>query len=395
MNILFVHKYCGFKGGIEQNLYETVKGLQSAGHNCSLYFEERLPLRNEEFSAPFERCIDARDTGEKERVIRVEDFDMIYVHKWDDLRFLEKLCPGTPRAIMVHDHDYYCPRKHNYTTFTKSNCETKLGLPCILDLAFVKKDSQGKLAYQSISKCKRNLNSLNSFDAIHVYSEFIRQRLITNSVNPGIIEVLSPGVQLINPVIPKKSKIPEILYVGQLIRGKGVDLLLRSLAKSNMNFKVNIIGDGNDRANLEELSRHLNLDSKVSFHGYLKKSQINEYYSRSSLVVVPSRWSEPFGLVGLEAMQAGLPVVGFDNGGIKEWLSDQKNGFLVEPGNLNEFLYGVEKLLADNELAKSMGEEGKRMFHEQFRFENYLERLVQSFRDIQQADQVQRFEMSA
>src|SRR6185436_12837217 len=90
-----------------------------------------------------------------------------------------------------------------------------------------------------------------------------------------------------------------------------------------------ILGDGNHRAHCERLCRKLGLEDRVQFRGFILRHELKDFYLESSVFVVSSLWPEPFGLVGPEAMRYGLPVVAFDAGGIKEWLIDGQNGYLV------------------------------------------------------------------
>src|SRR6185503_19311699 len=120
-----------------------------------------------------------------------------------------------------------------------------------------------------------------------------------------------------------------IVYAGQIIRGKGVDVLLESLARVSVPFTCFIFGEGEHRESCERLSRKLGLADRVFFKGYVSADEIAIYYRECSVVAVSSVWPEPFGAVGLEAMRFGLPVVAFDAGGIREWLTHGHNGYLV------------------------------------------------------------------
>ena len=97
-------------------------------------------------------------------------------------------------------------------------------------------------------------------------------------------------------------------------------------------LKCVILGDGNHRADCERLSERLGLADRVKFVGFVPQARIAAYYHDASLAVMSSVWPEPFGATGLEAMRCGLPVVAFDAGGIREWLTDGVNGFSFRGG---------------------------------------------------------------
>jgi len=127
------------------------------------------------------------------------------------------------------------------------------------------------------------------------------------------------------------------------------------------------------------LSRKFCLAGRVHFKGYVPPDDLKVYYRECSVAVVSSVWPEPFGAVGLEAMRHGIPVVGFNAGGIKEWLIDGHNGFLVPWMDRAAFAARVEELLHDKPLARKLGEQGRQMTADQFKFSKYIDALEKLF----------------
>src|SRR5262249_7161181 len=144
-------------------------------------------------------------------------------------------------------------------------------------------------------------------------------------------------------------------------------------------FECLIFGDGNHRAHCEALSHKLNLTDRVHFKGYFPPAELENFYADASLAAVSSVWPEPFGAVGLEAMRHGLPVIAFDAGGIKEWLLDGKNGFLVPWMDHKQFAARIDQLLADKPLARQLGEHGRQFAREKFDFSCYIDGLEEMF----------------
>jgi glycosyltransferase involved in cell wall biosynthesis len=124
------------------------------------------------------------------------------------------------------------------------------------------------------------------------------------------------------------------LYVGRLVDVKGVDLLIRAVPgaarKLPFSLALTVAGDGPDRKSLAELARKL--DVNAEFIGWLDGPEKLKAMQQADLLVVPSRWPEPFGLVGIEAGCLGLPAVGFAVGGIQDWLIPGVSGELA-PGD--------------------------------------------------------------
>src|SRR5690606_30607458 len=120
-------------------------------------------------------------------------------------------------------------------------------------------------------------------------------------------------------VAPTFSTENRLVYAGQLARGKGVDVLLRSLAHVKVPFQCIILGEGHHRPYCEALSQQFGLTDRVHFRGYVPQAELSSIYEGASMAVLSSVWPEPFGATGLEAMRCGLPVVAFDVGGIGDW----------------------------------------------------------------------------
>ncbi|MFC9709167.1 glycosyltransferase family 4 protein [Paenibacillus sp. NPDC056933] len=153
-----------------------------------------------------------------------------------------------------------------------------------------------------------------------------------------------------------------ILYVGRLIPGKGVDVLIRavSLLQPQVPLQLIVVGRGPQVyvRKLRQLAKKLKVDA--SFRGQVAHKHIDRLYRAADCLVCPSQEHEAFGLVNVEAMASGLPVIASDNGGIREIITSGSNGYLVkeynDPQSFATYLYK----LADNpSLARSLGEAGR------------------------------------
>jgi glycogen(starch) synthase len=131
--------------------------------------------------------------------------------------------------------------------------------------------------------------------------------------------------------------------VGRMVPKKGFNVLLRALASSKHQLRLTLIGDGPEREKLEELAQTLGLNGGVRFSGARDRGQILEEMAAAEVVVIPSL-QEPFGLVALEAMAAGKPVVASDVGGLPEVL-EGADAFLVPPGEPTELAAAIETVL--------------------------------------------------
>lgn len=143
-----------------------------------------------------------------------------------------------------------------------------------------------------------------------------------------------------------------IIHVGRIAKEKNVSVLIeagRLLCKRGFNFKLVIIGDGPARAELQSMVRKLGLQRHIEFAGHVPEEQLCKYYASADLFVTAST-VETQGIVLLEAMASGCPVIGANAGAIPELVRDGDNGFLFEPGNAGMLANLIEGMLKDEDL---------------------------------------------
>jgi glycosyltransferase involved in cell wall biosynthesis len=159
------------------------------------------------------------------------------------------------------------------------------------------------------------------------------------------------------------------VYLGRLADWKGVQFLLdafKIVADQFASAELEILGDGDQRKNLEEQARRLNLTGRVNFAGWLSPQEASKRLSRCDVFVLPSL-HEVGGIVLLEAMAVGLPVIATDWGGPAQHVTDEA-GIRVKPENPEQFVRGLadamSRLAKSPELRRQMGEAGRRRVRE-------------------------------
>jgi glycosyltransferase involved in cell wall biosynthesis len=157
-----------------------------------------------------------------------------------------------------------------------------------------------------------------------------------------------------------------LLYVGRIDPRKGIDNVIRALAELPSEATLEVIGRGDER-HLEELSalaREIDLDARVSF-GTSTRKELAERFGAADVLVFPPVWEEPFGLVPIEAMACGIPVVATPTGGAGEFLLDEHNCLVFAPGDVGAMV-GCIRRLADDEGLRERLVEGGRLTATQF-----------------------------
>jgi glycosyltransferase involved in cell wall biosynthesis len=211
-----------------------------------------------------------------------------------------------------------------------------------------------------------------------VGSRWMERELIINGLDPGQVAIVPPIPASLAQARPiPASGQSEILYVGQVIRGKGVDLLLRALKGVPGDWHATVVGTGNHLETCRTMAETLGIAARVSFAGWVPHDALAPYYGRAAVCVVPSRWPEPFGMVGVEAMARGRPVVGFAVGGIPDWLEDGVTGILAPEADTGALGGAIASLLADPKRAAALGKAGLERVRERYQPNQYLDRLMQ------------------
>jgi glycosyltransferase involved in cell wall biosynthesis len=383
MRLLFVHDRIGSLGGAEANILLTARELLQRGHSVGLAYRGTADTAEVEWQEVFAHRIPLGESTAAEamdQALTQYQPDVVYVHKLSDPLVLQVLgASSRPVIRMVHDHDLYCMRSYKYHYFSRKICMRAASAYCVFPCGASLGRATGTgfpVRWVSYREKVREIAANKKFHRMLVATDYMRAELLRNGFASDQIEI--------HPTVPRAARSLEtpsfssrnlIVFSGQIIRGKGVDVLLESLARVAAPFECVILGDGRQRAECERLSRRLGLDGRVHFKGFVPQARIADYYRDASLAVMSSLWPEPFGGAGLEAMRFGLPVVAFDAGAIREWLLDGVNGYLAPWMDRDAFAGGVDALLNDKGLAQRLGQNGRDMVDERYGFEAYIDGL--------------------
>lgn len=187
--------------------------------------------------------------------------------------------------------------------------------------------------------------------------------------DPGLAQKYSFG---------KKDKI--ILFVGALDRPhyfKGLDILLKAFSRMKKDFpaKLLVVGEGELKIFYQKQARSLGIQDKVVFVGKVGNDELPQFYSLANFFVLPSRdRSESFGLVILEAMASGLPVIASNLPGVRTLIDDGQDGLLVEPKDAIALAKALENFLVID-LKKEFGKKGRKKAETLYSWNSVGERL--------------------
>ena len=167
---------------------------------------------------------------------------------------------------------------------------------------------------------------------------------------------------------------------------KGVDTVIEALPRIAARVpavQYVVIGDGDDRPRLEKLSRDLNVGDRVHFLGKFSSlsPELMAYYANCDVFVLPSK-GEGFGIVFLEAMAFGKPVVGGAHGGTPDVIEEGRTGFLVPHGDAARLAEVLESLLTNPARCREIGEQARQRVESSFLFEHFEARLAAIVEDV-------------
>ncbi len=170
-----------------------------------------------------------------------------------------------------------------------------------------------------------------------------------------------------------------MLFVGNQIKWKGGDVAIRALAELPESVVLCILGDGVALPMLRELTDCLHLNDRVQFLG--NQRHVEPFMKAADCFLCPSLWEEATGLVNLEALGCGVPVVASAIGGIPEFIEDGKTGLLFPPGDHLQLAARLRYLLNNPEVRKQMSQSARAAALERFSIERRLPEYVELYSD--------------
>ncbi|MDC1356337.1 glycosyltransferase family 4 protein [Pseudomonadota bacterium] len=202
---------------------------------------------------------------------------------------------------------------------------------------------------------------LKKCEAVFCVSEYVKNKFLEGIlINKEKVHVLYNGVNRQLKKMPTKKK--EILFVGRLVAEKGVDLyvdVVENIAKNFPDWTFELIGSFRlgDNKNKDTFANNLikkfkKISSQTKFHGFKNQAFIQKKMKTASIIVIPSVWAEPFGLVAAEAMSNGIGIIASDVGGIPEIV--KANGVLIQDINKQKIEHALTDLMSDHTKRKNL-----------------------------------------
>ena len=240
---------------------------------------------------------------------------------------------------------------------------------------------------------------LETADAIVATSPQEQEHMRSLVSQQGNIVVIPCGTDIDNfgsvSRLESRSKLnlkPEskvILYVGRFDRRKGIETLVRAVGrdevKRHQDLKLIIVGgstpgkkDGKERERIEGIVRELEIEAITTFAGRIQHTDLPYYYAAADVCVVPSHY-EPFGLVAIEAMACGTPVIASDVGGLKFTVINELTGLLVPPQDERAFAEAIDRLFGYPAWARQLEKDARNRVESMFSWDGVAQQLEQKY----------------
>jgi glycosyltransferase involved in cell wall biosynthesis len=378
VKILHVFHFARY-GGIETFARNLLPELERRGHENVVLFGGEQP-EADLGEGTFHHLIDLDEpwylsTSAARRVeafVSQLDADVACIHTPLRRGAAEPVFARFPTLFFAHNYGGLCPNGGRFYHRGSSIC-TLDAVPdgrCVAN-AFLRgcnTKRPGRLA-ATFALARETNRWLRLLPAVVCGSQFVADSYRRSGAPIGALHVVPYGV-----AAPKGQRSHDgqtVLFAGRLMAQKGADFLLRAFASVPPPARLVISGSGFELPRLRLLADRLGLASRVEFKGDFPRAP--ELYPEASLVVLPSLWAEPFGLVGPEAMAHGIPVVASRVGGVPEWLTDGETGFLVEPKDVDALAARINTLLGDPSLAERLGRNAREEAARRFTLKRYVD----------------------
>ena len=303
------------------------------------------------------RGLGRRAAGAAERLRRlIDDFAPHVVHANDvtDPDLLEVVAACGRGMQTVQDHRFFCPGRGKVDAADRP-CHDPMGescLRCFEDAAY---------GERVIDLTRQRLAPLHRMKRITVLSRYMARELAAVGVPPERIARIPPFVDglAIEPTPLAGAGHGEFhLMAGRLTSHKGVEVALAAARALRTDLPLVVAGDGPLAGTVAAAA--LRPGARLRFEGWADRRTLAELLQRARSLWLPGLWAEPFGIAGLEAMAAGVPVISSGGGGVSDWLADGETGLLVEHGSAAALARAADRLAAQPELAERLGRNGRR-----------------------------------
>ena len=388
MKILLVNDYATPTAGAEITLRALREGLLTRGHEVRVFASRAELIPGPSFAddtcfgtnSALQALSSTVNFSARRSLKRVlDEFQPDVVHVKMFLWQLSPMILGLLRRYLSIYHMVVykpiCPTGWKMLP-DGSRCESQPGKVCLQSKCMTPQSWAIMMAQHHL--WRRNMDA---FDALVTTSRVMKERLEAEGVGP--CRIIPNGCSERQPRPPLGNE-PRLAYAGRLSAEKGVDTLVHAFKRVSEKvprLRLGIVGDGPQRADLQELVGRLGIGDKVDFSGALGVEEMECRLDSAWIQAIPSKWDEPFGMVAIEAMMRGTAVVASDGGGLRD-IVRKGTGVLVPPGDDTAWSKVLRELLTNRERCEAMGAAGREVALAEYTVDRSVGRVVSLYEDL-------------
>lgn len=384
MNILHVIHKCLWGGGIETYLL-TLLPLQAAqGSSPSILCTDAAP----DISFPTTRLPELNVTSraaERLAYLRVTALlrrlapDVIHLHNIHSRGTIRACLDSAATVMTAHNYSAICPAQDFFKEARQTICTRTCGPACFpITVASHCMSRRPLAAIRSYRRVRWMVHNADRFDAIIAPTPYVSNRYITAGFPKDRVVTLP----YFCPVSPLKAVRPLprrrlITFMGRIRPYKGYLDFIRLLAALPTDVTGLLVGDHSKSTSyaINTLAESLQCHTRLILRPWADRSDIRNTFRETSVFVFPSVWPETLGIVGLESLACGVPVVAYDVGGISHWLQHEHTGLLVTPKDVTALAHATRHLLGNADLNVALGSNGLTLIAQHYGTDDHLTRL--------------------
>lgn len=409
MKVLLANNHFGNWGGADIFTYQTGKLLQKNRHDVFFFASDRAPFfeKDYEYSKYFPKYVEYKSLSkldlaknifrplynyDSESKIKsyisevkpeVAHFNCINYHLTPSvINACHKM--DIPVVMTLHDSRFLCPAgtmmRNAEIYCSEELCISGSNLNCISNRCKYKKLMPSLLV---TAECylESVYNLKNKVSKFICPSQALFDLALRSGISKNKLVVLNNFVEdsYFN-IQPKFENKGYFLFVGRLAKEKGVDYLVKAMAK-NPEIELRIVGTGNQEQFLINLVSSLHLKN-VKFLGFKSGKELAEEYKNCLATVIPSYYFENFPTTIIESFVYGKPVIGSNLGGIPEMIDHGENGLLFEPGDVNDLSQKIKIMYENKEQASVMGKNGRAKAEANYTSQVYYSKLMKIYENV-------------
>jgi glycosyltransferase involved in cell wall biosynthesis len=392
MKIVQISKECSSNGGVGTYLCNLLPSLESAGHevniihadqnaDCSLTQSHQFYVKD--FDAYVSKTESERSTAEILEILKSLNPDVIHIQGCNNFYLEFEIRKRFPAIKSLHVYDF-CPSGNKFHHASQKMCVHATGALCVPRMIYKRclLTKRPNVIWNQYRRAKEANQNNHHYRKLIVASRHVKFQALASGYSSDQIEVVPYYTNLPSLNGGPLSSEEKILFIGRIVREKGLRKLLSAFSQLHSSAQLIIAGEGGDIPSIKSLAQQLGLGQRVSFAPWANSTQKDEFYRNASVVVIPSVWPEPFGIVGIEAMSYGKPVVAFHVGGISEWLDDGKTGFLIAPYDVMDMSKKIDSLLQQKDMAAEMGMLGREKVKQHFNATHHIQQLLALYNTV-------------